>query len=144
VTAILAPEPTREAVRAALLGRRTYATNGPRILLRADLGGEPMGAAVAVGADGMLATELAVTVMATAPVLRVDVVRSGRVVESAPGGGLRDLTVTRPMRGLRPGEYVYLRVFEEGGGAAWSSPWFVVEAEPATENTPAEPVGGGR
>lgn len=142
VAAILAPELSREAVRAALLERRVYATNGPRIVLRATLGGEPMGAVIPVGDDGRLAAELEVTVMATAPVARVEVIRSGRVVEEAPGEGLRDLAMTQPLEGLRPGEYVYLRVVQEGGGAAWSSPWFVVDAEPAASGpaAPEEPV----
>jgi len=144
VAAILAPEPTREAVRAALFERRVYATNGPRIVLRATLGGEPMGADIPVGADGLLSAELETTVMATATVVRLEVIRSGRLVESAPGEGLRDLAMAVPMRGLRPGEYVYLRVAQEDGGAAWSSPWFVIEAGPATGSAPEGPAGGGR
>jgi len=31
---------------------------------------------------------------------------------------------------LRPGQYVYVRVIQEDGRAAWSSPIFVIEARP--------------
>jgi hypothetical protein len=144
VAAIFAPELTRDAVRAALFERRVYATNGPRIVLRATLGGEPMGAVLPVGDDGRLAAELELTVMATAPVARVEVIRSGRVVESAPGEGLEDLAMALPLEGLRPGEYVYLRVVQEDGGAAWSSPWFVAEKGRATTGGRDEAAGGGR
>jgi hypothetical protein len=33
--------------------------------------------------------------------------------------------VQRELRDLRAGEYVYVRVVQADGGAAWSSPFFV-------------------
>jgi hypothetical protein len=125
VAAILAEEATREAALEALRARRTYATNGPRILLRAELAGHPMGSAVAAAELAGGAAELRLRVVAPGEIASVDVVRSGRVVESIPGDGRRELEVRDRLRDLRAGEYVYVRVVQIGGGAAWTSPWFV-------------------
>jgi hypothetical protein len=47
------------------------------------------------------------------------------VVRSFAGTGSPELRVTEPIAGLESGEYVYVRVVQTGGGAAWSSPFFV-------------------
>jgi hypothetical protein len=120
VAAILAEERTREAVLAALRERRVYATNGPRILVDARLGGRPMGSRIGPGTHPL---ELRVT--ATAPLERVDVVRDGAVTRSFPGEGRLDLEIHDSVPELRPGEQLYLRVVQEDDGAAWISPFFV-------------------
>jgi hypothetical protein len=63
-------------------------------------------------------------VAATAPVERVDIVRSGEV-RSVPGASRRELSETLVLDSLRPGEYLYVRVIQEDGGAAWSTPFYV-------------------
>ena len=122
LAAIVGAEPTRASVLAALRARRVYATNGPRILLQAALGGEPMGAAVPAG-DGTL------FVRALAPVRieRAEVVRGPEVVVAVapPDGSPREVAFEAPLPDLRAGEWVYVRVLQEDGGAAWSSPFFV-------------------
>jgi len=125
LAAILSEELTRDGVLAALRARRTYATNGPRILLRVELDSRPMGADVAVRATGALTAELDVRVTAPRSLERVDVVRSGRLAESVPGRGALELSFGRTLDALRPGEYVYVRAVQRNGGAAWSSPFFI-------------------
>jgi hypothetical protein len=130
LAAILSEELSRDGVLAALRARRTYATNGPRIVLSATLGGREMGATIpardlARAAPGGRGDELAFSVVATARLERVDLVRSGRVVETFPGEGLAALSLTRRLAGLRRGEYVYVRAVQSDGGVAWSSPFFV-------------------
>lgn len=122
LAAILSESLTREAVLEALRARRVYATNGPRILLRASLGGNPMGATLAPPAGR---TTLRVRVVAEAPLERVDVVRAGTVIESVSCGGASDFTFSRDVGGLRSAEHLYVRAVQEDGGAAWSSPFFV-------------------
>ncbi len=120
---------TREGVLQALRSRRVYATNGPRIHLDATLAGCPMGAEVSqrslVGTEA--GAELRVRLVAPSPLRRLDVVRSGRVALSIAGAGERELSVERRLSGLTAGEYVYVRAVQEDDGAAWSSPFFVVE-----------------
>ena len=66
-----------------------------------------------------------VRVVATAPLERVDIIRSGEVVESIPAGGRLEFSLQREVRALRSGEYLYVRAVQEDGGAAWSSPFAV-------------------
>ena len=119
LAALVGAEPTREAVLETLRARRVYATNGPRILLEVGFDGASVGSTLPATASG----ELRVWAAGTAAIERVDVVRSGRVVESVPGGGL-ETEVVREIGGLRHGEYLYVRVVQIDGGAAWSSPFF--------------------
>jgi hypothetical protein len=126
LAAILAEDRTREAVEAALRARRVYATNGPRILLRMALGPHRMGETIAVAEDAPLTEELFVSIVGTAPLAQIDVIRSGALLEpSLDLEGRLDATLHREIADLRPGEYLYVRVVQRDGGAAWSSPIFI-------------------
>lgn len=125
VAAILAEERTRPSVLRALRERRVYATNGPRIVLRAALGGTGMGGTHSLGRLGTEAS-LYVEVIGTAPLEHIDLIRSGVVYDRLDlPEGEREARVHRPLEGLREGEYLYVRVVQVDGGAAWSSPIFV-------------------
>jgi len=108
LAAIFSEDLTRDGVLEALASRRVYATNGPRIWLRFFLGDAPRFA-----------------IAGTAPIERVDVIRSGSVVASLAGAGRREWSERLQLNGLVSGEYVYIRVVQEDGGVAWSSPAFV-------------------
>ena len=109
---------------AALRARRSYATSGPRAILRFALGATPMGGEVtAPQADRTL--PLFVAYSGTAPVRQVDVVRSGELLPPFGGDGRLDVELSGELSGLGPGEWVYVRVVQEDGHAAWSSPIFV-------------------
>lgn len=124
LAAVFSEERTRDALREALAARRAYATNGPRILLEVRLEGRLMGRTVPAAALPDAAT-LVVDAVGTAPLERVDVVRSGAVVTSVDAEAHADLLFSYPVAGLRAGEYVYVRVVQRDGGAAWSSPFFL-------------------
>jgi hypothetical protein len=119
LAAVLAEDLTREAVLEALRARRAYATSGPRIVLRATLDGLPMGADVPTGSR-----RLALEVVGTAAIRAVDLVRSGRVIETRSGDGSRDFAHVWSLDELERGEYVYVRVIQDDGGMAWCSPFF--------------------
>lgn len=125
LAAIFSEDVTRGAILDALRSRRVYATNGPRIWLRMWLDGDPMGSTVSRKQRGAGKGKLRFAVAATARVERIDVVRSGNVVAVVPGERRRELSSTLPLEDLRDGEYVYVRVIQEDGGAAWASPIFV-------------------
>jgi hypothetical protein len=128
LVAILAGELTREGVLEALRARRVYATNGPRIVLHATLDGAPMGAVVEARPGASQALE--VLVVGQAPLDRVDLVRSGRVVRTVVGGGALEMRFTEAVASLARGEYLYVRAVQQDGGAAWSSGFFT---EPFTD-----------
>ena len=83
----------------------------------------PMGSVVPPSASGSAVLRFAVA--ATAPVERVDVVRSGQVVDSLAGQGRTDWSGRLELPALVAGEYVYVRVVQTDGGAAWASPVYV-------------------
>jgi hypothetical protein len=122
LVAILADALTREGVREALRARRVYATNGPRIVLHATLDGRPMGATLAAATGPRVLEVLAV---GAAPLERIDLVRGGKVVRTFAGTGSPEMRLSEPVAGLSAGEYLYVRVVQTDGGAAWSSPFFV-------------------
>jgi hypothetical protein len=120
MAALVGAERTRQGVLEALRTRRTYATSGPRIVLRATLDGDEAGSVIPPRAEGIL------EVLAVAPerLERLDVIRSGTVVLSLPLG-LRSHHLEHELNALAAGEFVYVRVIQEDGQAAWSSPFFV-------------------
>jgi hypothetical protein len=123
LAAIIAEDKTRDAVYAALMQRRCYATNGPRILLRAAIGGRPMGATLRASELGDHSV-LYLRALAPAPLDRFEIVRSGeRLALSLDHQD--DIELHYPIEKLRAGEWIYVRVVQEDGGAAWSSPVFV-------------------
>jgi hypothetical protein len=107
LAAIVGAERTRTSVLAALRARQTYATNGPRIYLAVRLED----------------TSLDFEVAGTAPIAYIDFIRSG-LTASLPGEGERDRVGQRTIPRLAAGEYLYIRVVQEDGGAAWSSPFY--------------------
>ena len=121
LAAILAEAPTREAVREALVARRVYATNGPRILLRAALGAARMGEKLPAP-DGDL--DLYVHIVATGPLEHLDIIRSGEVARLDLENEL-ETTAQLNVSGLQSGEWLYVRVVQVDGGTAWSSPFFI-------------------
>jgi hypothetical protein len=127
LAAILADELSREGVLEALRARRVYATNGPRMLLRVALGSHRMGEIVALGPGGRLSDRLFVHVVAETPLASVELVRSGKLENGVMIDGKLEAMLDREVRDLAPGEYVYVRAIQKDGGAAWSSPIFLVE-----------------
>jgi len=129
LAAIFSEELTRDGILQALRQRHVYATSGARIYLRVSLAGHPMGSTISVTGDenGPALPEnpqLLIHVDGTDELERVDVIRSGAVADSAAiEGRSGDLSANLP--GLRSGDYVYVRVVQEDGGMAWSSPFFL-------------------
>lgn len=122
LAAVLSDDLTREGIRSALSERRCYATNGPRILLRAALDGKRMGSAVPAKSEPSL---LYVRAVACAPIERIELVRSGKLEKTVEGGEHWDVETAFELQNLAANEYLYVRVVQADGGAAWSSPIFV-------------------
>ena len=128
LAAILSEERTRDGVLRALRERRVYATNGARIVLRVALGSTPIGGVLPLAPGARSRETVFVSVAGTAPLERVELVRSGRVVDRADLSGELEAALSNELAELTAGEYVYGRVLQSDGGAAWSSPIFVGES----------------
>lgn len=130
LAAILSQDLTRQGVYEALMARRTYATNGPRIVLRSTFGGYPMGTTIALDGSaapplsGIPANTLWTQVIAPGELDYLDVIRSGELFGRLDCEGQRTCSIALPMEDLQPTEYLYVRVVQRDGGAAWSSPFF--------------------
>jgi hypothetical protein len=127
---VIADDRTRESVATALRARRTFATNGPRMLLRVSLGGRRMGELVSLvdlakAASANEEVELVAQVIAPKPLARIDVIHNRQVVESLDAEGRREVLARWSVPPLDTGDFVYVRAVQQDGGAAWSSPWFI-------------------
>jgi hypothetical protein len=114
-------------VLTALRRRRVYATNGPRIWLRLWLDDLPMGSTLPKATDETGTQRIKFAMATEAPIERVDVIRAGHTIHTLPGEGRREWSETAEIPSLAPGEYLYLRVLQEDGGMAWTSPIFAEE-----------------
>ncbi len=129
MTAVFAPELTREAILEALYHRRCYATSGVPIVLDFRINDHLMGSDIRVAGF----PHLTCAVVGTAPIRSVDIVRSGHVfggLACREGQGIRTLSFAMDDTIIIPGEshYYYARVTQEDGNMAWSSPiWVQVE-----------------
>ena len=101
--------------------RNTYATNGARIYLDVRIDDHPMGSVIEAAVSGASPQQLEIEVVGTAPIARIDLIRSGRSVSIELEGELSWRTV-RSIPPLMAGEYHYVRVVQTDEGAAWSSP----------------------
>jgi hypothetical protein len=117
-------ELTRESMLATLRARRVYATNGPRIVLRFTVDEQPMGSTLTP--QGPVEVEL--RVVGTAPVHHAELVTRAGVTGSREGDGSALLHATWTLDPPAGPDLVYVRVVQQDGGLAWSSPVFL---EPA-------------
>jgi hypothetical protein len=116
IMGIYATELTREALWEAMWARRVYGTTGERILVDFRLNGHLMGEEVVVASPPRLEVQVA----GTAPLSRVELIRSGLVVLTRESDDL-DLTLAWQEDGVHVG-YYYVRVTQKDGEMAWSSP----------------------
>jgi hypothetical protein len=71
--------------------------------------------------------QLKFSVATPTPIERIDVIRSGQVIDSLPGQGRREWSEQAEIPSLAAGEYLYVRVVQEDGGVAWASPIYAGE-----------------
>ena len=136
LTAVYAPENTRQDVFDALYNRRCYATTGARIALRFSVDGHMMGEEWSV-ADPAQPRRIELAVNGESVLDRVAVIRNGTVIREHDCIGRREfdlefvddsnldehalLTEQGPVGTC----YYYLRVRQADGHFAWSSPIWI-------------------
>ena len=110
---------SRPSILEALRERRTYATNGPKMLLRTRLDGAEMGSM-------MLPSEratLRVFAVGSTPIAIIEVIADGEIVRRFNPSDKRLVSWNTDLN-TSQADYVYVRVAQEGYGVAWSSPYF--------------------
>lgn len=138
LTAIIAPTHTREALIEALYQRSCYATTGERMIVGLYLAGLPMGKEVSTADKPGLAVNrhLSGYVAGTSKLQTVEIIRNGKVIKTfEPNHYFLEFAyddmillekVVIPTKDKKPPfVYYYLRVTQEDGHMAWSSPIWV-------------------
>jgi hypothetical protein len=126
MTAILAEDLTRASLYKALKKRLCYATSGVPIIIDFRINDELMGSNIRVDAQPTISAY----VNATDTIRSIDIVRSGRVfsgLQAHEGEGIMSIQLNLIDKYINHGEthYYYLRVSQEDGNMAWSSPIWV-------------------
>ena len=143
LTAVYADSLDQDDLFAALRERRCYVTTGARILLQMTINGHEMGRLVEVSdSDPQSLNErrIAARVYGTAPIDRIEVIRNNIEICTYRGDGtdihfewndqqeLSRIALPRNLRGGGLTCYYYLRITQEDGEIAWSSPiWFMLK-----------------
>lgn len=157
LTAIIAPEHTKTSMIEALYNRSCYATTGERIIVGLYLAGLPMGSETNTNVkQGLLYNRhLSGYVAGTTTLKTVEIIRNGKVIQTfKPEGYAFNFTyddlvalnkVTIDAKDKKPPfVYYYLRVTQDDGHMAWSSPiWVDLVApipKPKTKPQPIKPV----
>lgn len=163
LTAIIAAEHSRSALAEALYNRSCYATTGERIIVGLYLAGSPMGTEVSTANKPglMINRHLSGYVVGTTDIKLVEIIRNGKVIKTFTTDGYAldftfdDLTpfdkVALPSKNKAPPfAYYYLRVTQDDGHMAWSSPIWVDllppnkearrAARPAAAKAPLKPL----
>jgi len=138
LTAIIAPNHTREALSEALYQRSCYATTGERMIVGLYLAGVPMGKEISTADKPGLTINrhLSGYVAGTTKLRTVEIIRNGKVLQTFESNSYflefayddmtpLEKTVISAKDKKPPFVYYYLRVVQEDGHMAWSSPIWV-------------------
>lgn len=138
MTGIIAPTHTREALIEALYQRSCYATTGERMIVGLNISGIPMGKETSTAEKPGLAVNRHITGYAagTMKLKKIELIRNGKVLQTYTTDhyhldfthdDLEPLEVVsiKPKDKAAPFVYYYVRVTQEDGHMAWSSPIWV-------------------
>ena len=118
LTAVYASELSREAVYDALKARRCYATTGTRPIVSFSVNGAPMGSITTL-TD---AREIEASVVSSQGIRGMEVFRGEDVVERLQPESDEGTLYFTDREDVPRGTFYYLRVIEESGDKAWTSP----------------------
>jgi uncharacterized protein DUF3604 len=128
ITAVIAPELTRENIFDAVSSRRCYATTGPKILLDFTVNGFPMGSVIKVpGRDwaDIFPLKISCAAIGTDKLQKIEVIENNRIIftQNRRRGPSEQMAFcmyqTFPTYYWR---YYYVRVTQMDGEMAWASP----------------------
>lgn len=149
ITAIIAIEQTRETLMQALYNRSCYATTGAKIVLGFYIAGSQMGTELTTKTKPGLAFNRHITgfISGTAPIKEVAILRNGEIIHTLEPnelntefeyddlGQLSGVALNSPDE-RPPFVFYYLRVVQEDGHIAWSSPIWVDLSESVSIEPP--------
>lgn len=127
IMGVYSAELTRDAVWDALQRRHVYATTGPKIILNFQVAQSPMGSETEWDrSDG--GVPVTFRVVGCAPIQLIEVIRNGETVLQHQGNGVFAQFAAEDPEPPPGTSWYYLRVVQEDGNLAWSSPvWVTVK-----------------
>lgn len=138
LTAIVSSDHTRANLVEALYNRACYATSGERIILGIQISGTPMGGEISTAQKPGLIVNRHISgyVAGTGPLTSVEIIRNGKVLKKFSSDTYfmdfeyddfvnLDKVVIDAKDKKPPFAYYYLRIQQEDGHMAWSSPIWV-------------------
>jgi len=147
LTAVLAANHSRDGLIQALNKKSCYATTGPRIIAGIEIAGAPMGSELNTKAKPGLAYNRHLTgyAVGTAPIKEILIIRNGKPFHTFnPKDDTfefahddeepLDKVALKPKGDRPPFVYYYMRVEQEDGHIAWTSPIWVDLGAPATSD----------
>jgi len=154
LTAVLSQDLTRQSIFDAIHNRHCYATTGERIILGLSLAGNPMGSELDSGQKPGLHVNrhLSGYVAGTSNLKLVELIRNGKVLTKfSPKSHILDFEYDdmEPLSDVvidaedkrPPFVFYYLRIIQDDGHMAWSSPiWIDFVANKATQKIKAPAV----
>ena len=160
LTAILSKDYSREALFSALYNRKCYATTGARIVASFNIAGQMMGSELSTKSRPGLSFVRYINgfVAGTDDLKSVEIIRNGKVFKSFSGSEknlsnyfeyeidddekLEKLTHKSPGGEAFPFVYYYLRVIQNDGHMAWSSPIWIDCVPPESKKKSKGPGNG--
>lgn len=122
--AVYAKALDRESIWKAFKNKRVYATSGARIILNMSINGHPMGETISWH-DGDDLRVISGEVIGTDAIREIVIIKNDFDLHTIRGTGIKSTFSYRDKREVRGRDYYYLRVTQEDGEMAWSSPiWF--------------------
>ncbi len=120
LTAVYAEENSRDAVFDALVARRCYAATD-RIYIHFEVDNQPMGSELHLRGPRIIKGRAA----GTAPFAHVEIIKNNDVLYGTAQGALETEFEYVDKTEICPNDYYYLRITQEDGNMAWSSPVWV-------------------
>jgi hypothetical protein len=150
LTAVLAPEHTRESIFASINSRSCYATTGERIIVGFAIAGLPMGSEISTKVKPGLAYNRHISgyIAGTAVVKAIEIIRNGKLLHTLHPNKvdleytfddaqmINEICLPGNFEDAPPFVYYYIRVIQEDGHVAWSSPIWIDHVEPDTQAAP--------
>ncbi|MCB1111809.1 MAG: DUF3604 domain-containing protein [Chlamydiales bacterium] len=139
LTAVICPEYTRSSIADALQRRSCYATTGERIIVGMNIAGTPIGAEVTTAEKPGLNVNRHIEgyVAGTDEIKTIEIIRNGEVIETIKPQNTYhidfeyDDMVSLEKVAIKPSDkkssfvFYYLRITQNDGNMAWSSPIWI-------------------
>jgi hypothetical protein len=124
ITGVYARSLTREDIWDALINRRTFATTGARIKVKFEIGGFFMGQVIPFEKIAPF-PHLSFEIKGTSQIAKIEVIKNSQVIHTVNPKSKSCQASLSDQQPLKYHNYYYLRIHQQDGHMAWSSPVWI-------------------